>query len=64
MEDRNLSHRTKWEDFKQEFANNEYYKGLHNVDRLTKFTEYILEQEKKNEQEQHREKQVKEKKNR
>jgi|JI6StandDraft_1071083.scaffolds.fasta_scaffold02401_10 hypothetical protein len=38
MEEDNVSHRMKWDEFRQQYAQNEYFKGLHNYDRLTKFT--------------------------
>ena len=47
MEDMNIDHRMKWDEFKSKCAQNEHFKGLHNYDRLLKFTEYILEQEKR-----------------
>lgn len=40
----------RWEDFKTEFSDSESFKYLNNIDRLNKFVEYILEAEKKNEE--------------
>lgn len=38
MEDHRVSHKMKWDEFRAQFANNEHFKGLHNYDRLNKFT--------------------------
>ena len=50
MEERQVSFKMRWDDFRAEFADSPNFKYLHNTDRLNKFVEYILEAEKKAEE--------------
>jgi hypothetical protein len=51
MENDNIKYSLKWDEFRAKFRNYDSYKNLHPYDRISVFTEYIMEAEKKHEEE-------------
>lgn len=47
LENDMVKHNAKWDDIRMEYKNNQYFKDLHPYDRISTFIEYILEVEKK-----------------
>ena len=55
---------TKWDDVRIQYKNNDIFKALHPYDRISAFTDYIFEAEKKNEEEVAKERRLRERVNR
>ncbi len=54
----------KWDDIRAIYKNNQYYKNLHPYDRISTFLDYIFDAEKKWEEEQAKERRLRDRVNR
>ena len=64
LEEQDISHNTKWDEFRNMFRNYQCYKNLHPLDRINTFTAFIIETEKKHGEDEVKEKRLREKTNR
>jgi hypothetical protein len=59
-----VKHNAKWDDIRLQYKNNELFKGLHPYDRISTFVDYVLDVEKKHEEETAKERRLRERVNR
>lgn len=64
LEEDRIKFNTRWDEARSNYKNNPYFKELHPYDRISVFVEYILEAERKHEEEEIQEKRLKERSNR
>lgn len=64
MEDKKVHYKMRWDQFKDKFRESTNFKNLNKIDQISRFVEYILEAEKKNEEHSENEKMNQERINR